>query len=117
MKNKNNQIKVNYLKRTWIILLTTLILTATLGGYQNRVQIKNNESPLNAKEQRKWRKVLKAYDYTGIATVYADYMIKHGRDRYGEIHSPLFVTVMDRKTATVYTDWKLLKEEELYINI
>ena len=69
---------------------------------QVQVQTKNKESPLNAKEQQQWSKVLKSCDYKVIAAAYADYMIKHGRDRYGEIHSPLCVSAMDRKTVTVF---------------
>ncbi len=42
------------------------------------------------------------FDYPAIAKAYADFMIKYGRDRYGKVHSPLFVSVMDRKTGTVF---------------
>ncbi|MDP6526258.1 MAG: hypothetical protein QGH15_18765 [Kiritimatiellia bacterium] len=31
-------------------------------------------------------------DYVAVARAYADCMIEHGRDRYGSVHSPLFVT-------------------------
>ncbi|KPK43273.1 MAG: hypothetical protein AMK72_13560 [Planctomycetes bacterium SM23_25] len=42
-------------------------------------------------------------DYLKIARAYADYMIAHGRDTYGKVHSPVFVSVMDRKTGKVFT--------------
>jgi len=35
---------------------------------------------------------------------YADTMIKHGRDRYGRVHSPLFASALDRKTPTPPTN-------------
>lgn len=38
-------------------------------------------------------------DYLAIAQAYADFMIEHGRDIYGEQHTPLFVTGLDRKTG------------------
>ncbi|MDP6543975.1 MAG: hypothetical protein QGH60_08275 [Phycisphaerae bacterium] len=42
-------------------------------------------------------------DYLKIARAYADYMITRGRDTYGKVHSPVFVSVMDRKTGKVFT--------------
>ena len=37
-----------------------------------------------AQEQKQaWRKILVDCDYAEIAMVYADYMMEHGRDRYG----------------------------------
>ena len=62
----------------------------------------HGKSPMTQQEQQQWRKTLDAYDYTGIAKAYANYMIAHGRDVYGKVHSPLFVSAMDRKTATVF---------------
>jgi len=53
-------------------------------------------------KQKAWQKALTNSDYEAIVKAYADYMIEHGRDRYGEVHSPLFVSAMDRKTATVF---------------
>ena len=35
--------------------------------------------------------------YLATARAYADAMIKHGRDTYGEVHSPLFAGALDRK--------------------
>jgi hypothetical protein len=29
-------------------------------------------------------------DYLSLVVQYADCMLEHGRDRYGEVHSPLF---------------------------
>jgi hypothetical protein len=37
-----------------------------------------------------------------MAKAYADYMITHGRDRYGRVHSPLFATTLNRETGTVF---------------
>ena len=42
-------------------------------------------------------------DYMKIARTYADYMIARGRDTYGKVHSPVFVSVMDRKTGKVFS--------------
>jgi len=95
---KNKFTKTNKMIKSRIILFAALIQTATLVSLQAQVQTKNNESPLNAKEQREWLKVLKSYDYTAIAAAYADYMIEHGRDVYGK-PSPLFVTGIDRHTG------------------
>ena len=39
-----------------------------------------------------------ATDYLGVVRSYADTMIAHGRDTYGEVHSPLFTTTLDRRT-------------------
>ena len=58
------------------------------------------DKPLLTPDQRDaWKKSLSAYDYVTIASAYADYMIEHGRDTYGQKHSPLFVTGIDRKTG------------------
>ena len=47
--------------------------------------------------------VLKAEgpDHLKLVRAYADAMIEHGRDTYGEVHSPLFAAALDRKTLTV----------------
>jgi len=37
-------------------------------------------------------------DYLKIVRAYADVLIRHGRDTYGQVHSPLFATTLDRKT-------------------
>ena len=48
------------------------------------------------------RRMQSEYDYPAIVKAYAAFMIEHGRDRYGKEHTPLFVSAMDRKTATVF---------------
>jgi len=58
-------------------------------------------TPPSSERQQAWRKTLASGDYAAIAKAYADYMIEHGRDRYGKVHSPLFVSILDRKSATV----------------
>ena len=35
---------------------------------------------------------------TQVVRTHADLMLEHGRDRYGEVHSPLFVAVLDART-------------------
>jgi len=40
-------------------------------------------------------------DYLELVTAYADAMIKDGRDTYGEEHSPLFASAMDRKSMKI----------------
>ncbi len=42
-----------------------------------------------------------APDYLAVVRAYADAMIEHGRDRYGEEHSPLFAAALDRETMTL----------------
>ncbi len=44
-------------------------------------------------------------EYLDIVRAYADAMIDHGRDDYGDVHSPLFAAAMDRET---------MKTDELY---
>ena len=41
------------------------------------------------------------HDYMRIVRAYADAMIEHGRDRYGEAESPLFATTLDRGTLAL----------------
>jgi len=41
-------------------------------------------------------------EYFFKVKAYADYMITHGRDRYGKEHSPLFATTLSRETGNVY---------------
>lgn len=41
-------------------------------------------------------------DYFLMVKQYADFMLTHGRDRYGKVHSPLFATTMNRNTGNVY---------------
>ena len=43
-------------------------------------------------------------DYLGIVKAYADTMIERGRDTYGLEHSPLFATMLDRKTFRMYSE-------------
>lgn len=79
------------------ILATVILLGAVVISHaQDKAGLK---SPLTQQEQQQWRKTLYAYDYTGIAKAYADYMIEHGRDVYGKVHSPLFMTVLNRQTG------------------
>ena len=40
-------------------------------------------------------------DYLGVVKAYADTLIKHGRDTYGKVQSPLFAAALDRKTLTI----------------
>lgn len=43
-----------------------------------------------------------AHDYLALTRAYADTMIEKGRDRYGEVRSPLFATTLDRKTGSLF---------------
>ena len=43
----------------------------------------------------------KPYDFLQIAQDYADTMLVRGRDVYGEEHSPLFATMLDRETLSM----------------
>lgn len=40
-------------------------------------------------------------DYLEIVRAYADAMLEHGRDHFGSQSTPLFATVLDRKTYTI----------------
>ena len=55
--------------------------------------------PIGPQERQRLRAMQRAYRYTDIARAYADYMIEHGRDVYGSVHSPLFITGIDRLTG------------------
>ena len=46
----------------------------------------------------------KAARYAATATAYAEAMIEHGRDTYGEVHSPLFAAQMTRQEYKVPKD-------------
>lgn len=37
-------------------------------------------------------------DHLAVVRAYVDAMLKHGRDVYGKVHSPLFAVTLDRKT-------------------
>ena len=79
------------------ILATVILLGAvTVSHAQDKADL---TSPLTQQAQQQWHKTLHACDYAGIAKAYADYMIEHGRDVYGKVHSPLFMTVLNRKTG------------------
>ena len=39
--------------------------------------------------------------YLQVVSEYADAMLEHGQDRYGEVHTPLFAAVLDRKTLAL----------------
>ncbi len=41
-------------------------------------------------------------DYLQITINYANFMLRNGRDRYGEVSSPLFATTMNRNTGDIY---------------
>ena len=41
------------------------------------------------------------HDYLTIVMAYADSMIENGRDTYGETHSPLFASALDRTTMRI----------------
>lgn len=62
----------------------------------------DSESPLTHEQREHWRTVLANEDYARIVKAYAHYMIEHGRDVYGKVHSPLFMTVLNRKTGVPF---------------
>jgi hypothetical protein len=43
-------------------------------------------------------------DYLQIVKSYADAMLEHGRDSYGEVHSPLFATTLDRRALKIFDE-------------
>lgn len=52
------------------------------------------------------RRMQAACDYRSIVEAYVEFMIANGRDHYGKLHSPLFVSVLDRKTGQVFRNIK-----------
>ena len=56
-------------------------------------------------------------DYLGIVKAYADTMVERGRDTYGPEHSPLFATMLDRKTFRMFSEaeqqrlWRIRLED------
>ena len=84
-------------------IIGKLIFAAALlmGGAVISQEKDSPKSPWTPEKQREWRTILAKYDYVAIAKAYANFMIEHGRDTYGKVHSPLFVTVMDRETGRV----------------
>jgi len=87
--------KIEQFTLTAIVLLGTVVI----GHAQDET---SPESPLKPEKRQEWRKILSDCNFPEIAKAYADFMIQHGRDVYGKVHSPLFVTAMGRKTATVF---------------
>ena len=79
-----------------LLTATVLLGTVVIGRTQGET---SPAAPLKRERRQPWREVLADYDYVAIARAYADYMIEHGRDRYGKEHTPLFVTGMDRHTG------------------
>lgn len=80
-----------------VILAAVLLLaTVVISQAQDKAHA---GSPLTPAKQQKLRTILAENNYTEIAKAYADYMISDGRDVYGKVHSPLFVTVLNRKTG------------------
>jgi len=47
--------------------------------------------------------------YLKVVRAYADAMLEHGRDRYGEESSPLFATTLDRRTMQLFQGEELEK--------
>ena len=84
--------KIEKLLLTATVLLGVVVIGRTQGET-------SPAAPLKRERRQPWREVLADYDYVAIASAYADYMIEHGRDRYGKEHTPLFVTGMDRHTG------------------
>ncbi len=86
----------------------SLILTGFCAALVG-VQVAGAQSPgedkaweLTPEKRQELRRMQRECDYRAIAWAYAEFMIDYGRDRYGKQHSPLFVSVMDRKTGTVF---------------
>ncbi|MHC4752754.1 MAG: hypothetical protein ACYTFW_23145, partial [Planctomycetota bacterium] len=48
-------------------------------------------------------------EYLRIVKAYADTMLRDGRDTYGQTHSPLFATTLDRKTVKIFDDAAIAK--------
>lgn len=78
--------------RIVVVLLTLFGASAT----------RSSTEPLSVDEREQLRKTQDACDCSAIVRAYADYMIEHGRDRYGKVHSPLFVTVLNRRTGKAF---------------
>jgi len=75
--------------------LTTLILTGIL--------------PITSLLKTANGKSHEPVDYLAIVRAYADAMIEHGRDVYGQKHSPLFAEELDRRTMRMLEGGSLKK--------
>lgn len=51
-------------------------------------------------------------EYRKLAVDYADYMIDKGRDHYGEVHAPVFLSMLNRTTDSIFKK----PEENLYFD-
>ena len=87
------------MRKDIFIMTAAALCIVSLFATAAHAQDKVSKSALAPEQQVAWKKTLANYDYVGIAKAYADYMIEHGRDRYGKVHSPLFVTGMDRHSG------------------
>jgi len=91
----------------WLVLCAAIFFCPLLGFADQDGKADNITIPAELKtaetlkqsSQQQWGQVLASGDYTAIAKAYADYMIENGRDRYGKVHSPVFVTAINRKTG------------------
>ncbi len=52
----------------------------------------------------------KKNEYYELAKNYADYMVEKGRDHYGEVHSPVFLAMLNRSTDSIIAN----PEESVY---
>ena len=87
-----------------VLILTALIHSAALGADAPGTSTLQPTGAMPAKEEL--RRMQAACDYRAIVEAYVNHMIQSGRDRYGKIQSPLFVSVMDRKTGKVFQGLK-----------
>lgn len=84
-----------------ITILAVLALNAAAQDAKPAESAKSS-SPINEDRRIDLRRMQSECDYRAIVKAYADYMIEHGRDRYGQVHSPLFMTVLNRKTGHAF---------------
>jgi len=82
------------------LIATVVIVLLGLGSSKCLLAMEEQTS----EKQKELRKMQESFDYPAIARAYADYMIKYGRDRYGKVHSPVFVSIMDRKKGVVFSN-------------
>jgi hypothetical protein len=76
-------------------LFSAILCFATSVSYAESVDAEKEYSA-------EYSKALAEYDFELIARTFLDYMIKNGRDTYGEQHSPLFAATLDRKTGRLF---------------
>lgn len=79
-----------------------LLSTLTCATLLAPAVINAAEWQLADEKQQELKRMQSEYDYPAIVKAYVEFMIEHGRDRYGKMHTPLFMTVLNRRTGKAF---------------